>query len=346
MPESTPSSSTTLQTSGTEGGRIALAGRSLLGGLLMGIANVVPGISGGAMLLLMGVYKAFLDGLADLTSLRWRSLSAWLVVAVVGFGALTSIAFLAGPMKWLLVTYRFEVYSVLIGMRLGVIPTVWHLAGGKRGATRGLWIGMGVGVVLTSLAAIFKYNPDIIGTAGTSPAMLFFGGLIAASATILPGLDGSYLLMLLGQYVPVLGAIDRFKDGVLARDFAAISAELWTLVPFGMGAAIGIAGVAVLLRWLFKKYPAPTIGLLLGVLMGAFIGLYPFASYVQPAVGDVIKGVTITAENLASIDKDDWKLKFYSPTLMQFGISIVLIIAGLVAARLLARLDPEERQVQ
>jgi len=152
--------------------------------------------------------------------------------------------------------------------------------------------------------------------------------------------------MLLGQYVPVLGAIDRFKDGVLARDFAAISAELWTLVPFGMGAAIGIAGVAVLLRWLFKKYPAPTFGLLLGVLMGAFIGLYPFASYVQPAVGDVIKGVTITAENLASIDKDDWKLKFYSPTLMQFGISIVLIIAGLVAARLLARLDPEERQVQ
>lgn len=346
MPESHPSSPTASQTSGAEGGRIALAGRSLLGGLLMGIANVVPGISGGAMLLLMGVYKAFLDGLADLTSLRWRSLSAWLVVAVVGFGALTSIAFLAGPMKWLLVTYRFEVYSVLIGMRLGVIPTVWHLAGGKRGATRGLWIGMGVGVVLTSLAAIFKYNPDIIGTAGTSPAMLFFGGLIAASATILPGLDGSYLLMLLGQYVPVLGAIDRFKDGVLARDFAAISAELWTLVPFGMGAAIGIAGVAVLLRWLFKKYPAPTFGLLLGVLMGAFIGLYPFASYVQPAVGDVIKGVTITAENLASIDKDDWKLKFYSPTLMQFGISIVLIIAGLVAARLLARLDPEERQVQ
>lgn len=313
----------------------------LIGGLLMGVANIVPGISGGAMLLLVGVYAAFIASLADLTSFRWRSTRPWLTVGFVGMGALTSIALLAGPVKYLIVTYRWEVFSVLIGMRLGVIPTVWRMA---RPPTPALWAGVAGGVVFTGLAALVQYNPQWLGAAGTSAPMLFLGGLIAASATILPGLDGSYLLIVLGQYVPILGAISRFKEAVLAGDVSAALTPMGMLVPFGLGAAIGIGGVSLVLRWLLEHRPKPTLGVLLGVLCGAFIGLYPFARYVPPQLGDTIKGVAVTEQTLPTIEKDDWPLEFFVPTAAQAGWAVLLLVAGFVLAILLARMDPEARK--
>lgn len=317
-----------------------------VGGLLMGVANIVPGISGGAMLLLMGVYAAFLTGLADITSLRWR-FRAFVAVGCVGVGALISIFLLAGPVKDLLFHYRWQSYSVLIGMRLGIIPAVWKLAGGRAAASRSLWIGAALGILLTGVAAIFKYRPDLLGAAPTSSPMLFLGGLLAASATILPGLDGSYLLLLLGQYVPVLAAIDRLKDALTAGDLSAATSPFLTLLPFGLGAAIGIGGVAVLLRFLFQRFPRPTFGLLLGVLCGAFIGLYPFATYRAPSVGDTLRGVPIaSAEQAAAIKPEDWPLAFFSPTATQTAAALGFIALGVFLAWLLSRLDPENRQEQ
>lgn len=317
-----------------------LAGLGLAGGLLMGVANIVPGISGGAMLLLVGVYAAFLTGLADLTSLRWR-VRAFVAVGCVGLGAMTSILLLAGPVKDLIFHYRWQTYSVLIGMRLGIIPAIWLMA---RPATGSLWIGMAAGVLVTGLAAIFKYRPDLIGAAGTSPAMLFAGGLMAASATILPGLDGSYLLLLLGQYVPVLGAIDALKDAVVARAWDDAVAPLTLLIPFGLGAAVGIGGVSILLRHLFRKHPKPTFGVLLGVLCGAFIGLYPFAAFRAPVPGESVKGRLLPdAEAAAAVATDDWPLAFFAPTLTQAVSSALLIAAGVALAFALSRLDPENR---
>jgi putative membrane protein len=317
-----------------------LIGLGLAGGLLMGVANIVPGISGGAMLLLMGVYAAFLTGLADITSLRWR-VRAFVAVGCVGIGALTSIVLLAGPVKDLIFHYRWQTYSVLIGMRLGIIPAIWLLA---RPATRSLWIGLAAGLLITGLAAIFKYRPDLLGAAGTGPAMLFAGGLMAASATILPGLDGSYLLLLLGQYVPVLAAIDTLKSAVTAADWPATAKPLTLLIPFGLGAAIGIGGVSVLLRWLFNKHPKPTFGVLLGVLCGAFIGLWPFAYFRQPLPGDTIKGRLIAdAEAANLVAKENWPLQFFTPTPTQLALCAALIAAGIAAAFLLSRLDPENR---
>jgi putative membrane protein len=328
-----------------------LAFRCLIGGLLMGIANIVPGISGGAMLLLTGVYTAFLTALANLSSLRWRIWRSWLVVGFVGSGAMTSIVLLAGPTLYLIVNFRFQVYCVLIGMRLGVIPTVWSLAKKSPGRDTSLWAGAAVGVVLTSAAAVFKYNPDLVGELGSHPATLFLGGLLAASATILPGLDGSYLLMLLGQYNPVLKAISDAKDAAFKLDVAGVWQQMGTLVPFGLGALIGIGGVALLLRWLFDRFPKPTFGLLLGVLVGAFVGLYPFGSYVQPMEGQRVRGEVVTGAMLAPggkfgpDERHKWPVRFSTPSTSELAAALGLIVLGFGAALALTKLDPEERNM-
>lgn len=326
----------------------ALAVRGGIGGLLMGAANTVPGVSGGSMLLLMGVYTAFLSALANLTSFRWRSWRSWLLVGMIGCGAATSILLLAGPMKWLVVTFRFQVYCVLIGMRLGIVPVVWRLAVKSPGSRASLWYGITGGLLVSAAAAVLKYYPDLLGLDAASGGMLFFGGLIAAAVMILPGLDGSYILMLLGQYAVVLGSVDRFKTAFFSRDTAGVMAELSTLVPFGIGAALGLGGMAMLMRWLLVRFPKPTFGVLVGMLIGALIGLYPFATYVQPEVGQTVRGVTVTAESMAEggrfseAKRENWPVETYSPTTAQVGLALLLILTGFVAAYLLSLIEPEE----
>jgi putative membrane protein len=326
----------------------ALAVRGGIGGLLMGAANTVPGVSGGSMLLLMGVYTAFLAALANLTSFRWRSWRSWLLVGMIGCGAATSILLLAGPMKWLVVTYRFQVYCVLIGMRLGIVPVVWRLAVKSPGSRASLWYGIAAGLLASSAAAVLKYYPDLLGLDAASGGMLFFGGLIAAAVMILPGLDGSYVLMLLGQYAVVLGAVDRFKTAFFSRDTAGVMAELGTLLPFGFGAALGLGGMAMLMRWLLVHFPKPTFGVLVGMLLGALIGLYPFGTYVQPEVGQTVRGVLVTPESMApggrfsEAKRENWPVEMYTPTTAQVGLALLLVLAGFAAAYLLSLVEPEE----
>lgn len=316
-----------------------LLARGYFGGLLMGVANIVPGISGGAMLLLVGMYTRFITALADVVSFQWR-LRTFATLASIGAGAITSILFLAGFVKFMVVHHRMETFAVFIGMRLGSLPVVWRMA---RPATPSTWWGALVGVVVTGAMATFVYRPDIISNLGLGgPPMMFAAGLAGASATILPGMDGSYIMMLLGQYVPILSAIDAFKDALSAGDVGAMVDAFLTLLPVAIGVALGLGGVSLLLRHLLVKYPKFIFGVLLGIIVGALIGLWPFGRYVPPEVGDVIKGVVVTEATRATIPADDWRVVFYAPGFREIGIALVLIVAGFVAALLLQKLEPKD----
>jgi len=322
--------------------RFALAPRSLVAGLLMGVANIVPGISGGAMLLILGVYHAFLEAIAAVTTLRFK-IHHLVVIACIGAGAGTSILLLAGIVRDAIVTHRWQTYSIVAGMRLAAVPIVWRLA---RPATPSLWTGMIIGLILTAGAAAFTYSPAAQSGLASSPLMNFTAGLLGASATILPGMDGSYILMLLGQYVPILSAIDRFADALRAGDLAAMLEPCKVLIPTGIGVALGIGGVAIAMRWLLAKFPKPTYGVLLGVLLGAFIGLYPFGTYRAPVVGDRVAGQLVTEQTLSKLqdDKDKWPLEFFTPTTTQVAMSLALVALGLIAGWALTKLEREEER--
>lgn len=316
-----------------------LMARGYMGGLLMGVANIVPGISGGAMLLLVGMYTRFILAIADIVTFRWR-LRTFATLGAIGAGAGTSILFLAGPVKYMVLHHRMETFAVFIGMRLGSLPVVWRMA---RPATPATYWGALLGLVVTGAMATFVYRPDIISNLGLGgPPMMFAAGLAGASATVLPGMDGSYIMMLLGQYVPVLGAIDDFKDAIGAGDMGAVFAAFLRLLPVAIGVALGLCGVSLALKHLLAKFPKFIFGVLLGIIVGALIGLWPFGRYVPPEVGDVIQGVVVTQANRAGIPMDDWRVAFYAPTAAEAGIALALIAAGFVAALLLAKLEPKD----
>jgi putative membrane protein len=305
----------------------------------MGFANVVPGISGGTMLLMVGVYQRFVAGVAEVTTLvlRFPSLA---LLACIGTGAVISILLSAGPIKDAVVEHRWIAFSLFIGLRLGAIPIVLKLC---RPFSTKVWVGVAAGLVITAILGMAQYIGD--GTSSSADSgwyMRFAAGLAGASATILPGMDGSYFLLLMGQYVPILGAVDRFKDALTAGDLSGAITQVLFLLPVMVGVAIGIGGVSVLMRWLFRRHLQVTGGVLMGVLVGAVFGLWPFRQPVQPAIGQTLGNLTVTAENLPTLSKEDWPVAFFTPTPTQILASLGLVIAGLVIAWIFTKLDPEE----
>ncbi|MCH2181245.1 MAG: DUF368 domain-containing protein [Mariniblastus sp.] len=310
--------------------------RSLYGGFLMGLANLVPGISGGTMLLVAGVYPRFIKAIAELSRFRFRFRSILVLGCVTLAGAL-SILLCAGFLKEMVVHQRWLMYSLFIGLTLGGIPVVWRIA---KPATWSLTLPGLIAFLAMVLLAILQSN-NVSGSSSSGIVMLFLAGLTGASAMILPGLSGGYILLLLGQYVPILSAIDQFKDAIKAGDMmAAVDPAVSVLLPVGIGLLAGIVVVGNLLQWLLKRYQKPTLGLLLGLLIGSVVGIYPFQTAYEPKPGDVVKGQVVTQQDLAEgrIDQEDWPVTYFQPRPDQVGWSLLLIGLGLVTTIGVAKL--------
>jgi len=324
------------------GGSRMLAARGVIGGTLMGLANLVPGISGGTMLLAAGVYPGFIAAIAEVTTLRFRVRSVVLLAAIVGSAAL-AILMLAGSVRDLVVHYRWMMYSLFIGLTLGGVPLLWRLA---RPATPALFAGAGVAF---ALMCIMAFTGAATGGGEASTTLVFFSGLAAASAMILPGVSGGYLLLLLGQYETILGTVDQLKRGLLGdavtgtgSDLDLVLDAMRVVIPLGLGVVAGVVGVSNLLKWLLSRFEKATLGALLGLLLGAVVGLWPFQETEPPRPGDVIKGRTVTVENAASFDAEDWHLRRFDPGAREWAGSIALVGCGLLATILIGRVGNED----
>jgi putative membrane protein len=315
--------------------------RGLLGGVLMGLANLVPGISGGTMLLAAGVYPSFIHSIAELTRLRIQP-RPLIVLATIGGAAVAAIGLLAGPTRDLVVEHRSLTYSFFIGLTLGGLPLVWRLA---RPFTRSVWI-----------AALFAFLLMVVMAFGTNGAggggpqsilLLVFSGVAGASAMILPGISGGYLLLLLGQYESILGSIERLKEGLIGAaglDAVRIGEALGVLVPVGIGVVVGIVAVSNALRWLLARHEKPTLGLLIGLLLGAVVGLYPFQEPVPPEPGFAHRGVPVAPEALAEVPIEDWPLVRFTPSAGELATACGVGLAGLVLTLAISRFGEERNE--
>jgi len=316
-----------------------MAVRSAIGGLLMGLANLVPGISGGTMLLAVGVYPDFVRSIAEVTTFRFRLRSILILCCVIAAAAL-AILLGAGPVKNLVVDRRWIMYSLFIGLTLGGIPIVWKMLE-KR--TRAMWIGFAAGFCAMGAMTFMQLAEHSAQSGKAGYVMLFVAGIAGASAMILPGVSGGYLLLILGQYVLILSAVDRFRESLENGDIgAAVDVGLTVGLPVGIGVVLGVVCVSNLLRVLLDRYRTPTLGVLLGLLLGAVIGLWPFQQGVRPEAGEVFKGRVLTVEMLEDLEPDDYPTRFFRPSGMQAGGSVLLVLVGFGVTSAIARLGRDK----
>ncbi len=319
-------------------------GRSAFGGILMGLANLVPGISGGTMLLAAGIYPKFVNAIAEVTTFRFR-LHSLIVLCSVAVSALIGIVAFAGVLKELVVHHRWVMYSLFIGLTLGGIPLVYQLA---KPVSKPVIIGA-CSSFLAMLGLAMLQSDSAAVPSESNFFMLTVAGLAGASAMILPGVSGGYLLLLLKQYVPILDGISQFKDALSDRDLsAAMEPALQVMLPVGIGVVVGIVAVSNLLKWLMKRYKPATLGVLIGLLLGSVIGLWPFQMAVEPIVGEtVVKGRMVTEENKDEFEPMDWPTARFVPNTMQIAGSFGLVVLGMAITMGVAKIgaaagDPSE----
>lgn len=313
-----------------------LVARSLLGGVLMGLANLVPGISGGTMLLASGVYPAFIGAVTDLTALRLRPRSLLVLGSVVA-AAGVAILFLAGAVKALVVDHRWVMYALFIGLTLGGLPVIWRLIDRP---SRSVWAGAAAGAVGMAVLAWLQITRAGGGAMGGSgPLPLLLAGVAGASAMILPGVSGGYLLLVLGQYLPILSAIERFKDALGAGRWSeVIDVALRVGLPVGIGVVIGIAGVSHLLKLLLRRRRDATLGVLLGLLVGAVAGLWPFQRADGPAAG-------ADRHAAAAVDvAGEQPIDYFRPSAGQAVLALGFVLVGVAVTMGVARIGGEESE--
>lgn len=347
---------------------LALAVRGGVGGVLMGLANLVPGISGGTMLLAAGVYPRFIAAIGELTTLKFRKASIVVLGSVI-VAALAAIVLLAGPVKELVVNQRWVMYSLFIGLTLGGVPVVWrlitaapgsHTADEKQRPTATVWIAALIGFIAMAALAVYQSAGGGSDVERTGFVFMLLAGVAGASAMILPGVSGGYLLLVLGVYVPILAGVDAFKDGLKAQDMEVLTTVgLAVVLPVGLGVVLGVVGVSNLLRWLLAKFEKATLGVLLGLLLGAVVGLWPFQAASPPEQGQLIKGREVGELALFNpdrpprtnwvyrdtgelVDLEDFPTMYFKPSPTQIGGAVGLIVLGLAITLLVDRLGREK----
>jgi putative membrane protein len=256
-------------------------------GFCMGASDVVPGVSGGTMAFIMGIYEDLIDAIRSFNMRSARLLFtlqireclnavSWQFLLSVGIGILLAIFTLAQGLAWLLDNQPVLIWSFFLGLILASVFTVVPRI--KRwGAST--WISFFLGML-----GIYFLVGIVPGNTPNHPLFLFISGATAICAMILPGISGSFILVLMGKYQYILEAVNQ-------RDFGI-------LLIFTAGAVAGIIAFSRLLGWLLKRYHDIMVAFLIGLMLGSLRKVWPWKETIKTAAdrhGDVIPVVQVNA---------------------------------------------------
>ncbi len=253
--------------------------RNILNGMIIGVANIIPGVSGGTMAVSLGIYDKMISSVTGLRK-AWKKSLAFLVPILLGAGI--SIVLFAQLMEYLLDKQALPTGLTFIGLIFGGLPMLWKLMreekqkAGQKGFSVSnvlcFLIFLGIAVALPLLKSHDSENAVLAFGVGNS-VILFFLGILAAGTMVIPGVSGSMVLMILGYYYGVLNAVNGFLDALQAFDFGALLSYASLLVPFGIGVLIGIVGIAKLIDFLLRRFAVSTYCGVFGLIVASPFGI-------------------------------------------------------------------------
>ncbi len=248
--------------------------RYIIYGAIIGIANIIPGVSGGTMAVILKIYDKLIQSISNVKDDFWGSVK-FLTPIVVGAG-LGIVAF-SKIIEYCLEHFAVATNLVFIGLIIGSIPMIFHKTNEERYTISGLIIGM---ICLGIMIYMGVVSPEESGTIITTLTVMsfiriFICSFVAAGAMIIPGISGSFVLLLLGIYTTILTAISDFN--------------IMILVPVALGCGLGILVCAKIIDKLFASFPQQTYSGILGLMVGSIFVLFPsFVINIEFIVGIVL----------------------------------------------------------
>lgn len=253
-------------------------------GLAMGAADVVPGVSGGTIAFISGIYEELIETIHNIDfaffkiwkkegfSNAWKHYNLSFLSALFA-GIFISIISLAKLITVLLSDYPVMVWSFFFGL---VIASIAYVS--KQITNWRLSI-----IVALLIAAVLSYLITIADPIGSpeSTWFLFFAGFIAIIAMILPGISGAFILLLLGAYTAVIGIVTQLSEGITTLNSSMFFSALGKLLIFAAGAIVGLKVFSRALNWMFKFHKNLILAVLAGFMIGALNKIWPWKEVLQ-----------------------------------------------------------------
>lgn len=272
--------------------------KQVLKGVVIGVANIIPGVSGGTMMVSMGIYDLLIHSITHLFKQFGKSIRTLLPYFI---GMIVGIVALASLLKQLFAVYPLPTYTCFIGLILGGLgPLFAKVDKRKIGPAAILAFVLFFALVVWMGLMNDVSNPERLELNVGVVLILVVVGAIAAATMIIPGVSGSMMLMLLGYYTPILNAVNDLKDALLGGNFSAATHPILILLPFGVGVVLGIFGVAKAIEWLMAKCPTPTYCGVLGLVLASPVAILLNPDIQWNNVGHIIAGVVTFAVGFAA----------------------------------------------
>lgn len=320
-----------------------------LKGMAMGAADVVPGVSGGTIALITGIYKELIDSFSKINLglfkiiknegivAAFRSVNGPFLLALIS-GIVVSILSLAKLFHYLIEHKPVLVWSFFFGL---IIASVWLVGKLVKNWDRSAIVALIIG-------ALISYAITVLSPASGPDTLwyLFISGMLAFVAMILPGISGSFILLLLGAYHLVLGKVSSLIDSVRDFDTELLLNNVIALGIFAVGGIIGLLSFSRILKWMFEKYESRTLALLSGFLIGSLNKVWPWKQTTEVYIkhqGEANESIVplmqknvLPNDSFRFISEADSQLGIIHKD-PQLGFAILLAIVGFLLIFLLER---------
>ena len=273
--------------------------KSVLKGIVIGIANIVPGVSGGTMMVSMGIYDKLIHCITHLFSEFKKSVKFLFPIAV---GMVIAIVGSSFALKELFARIPIQTNLLFVGLILGGLPAIGKNVKGKRIRIGHIIAALVFFALVAGMAAMGETegaSADLSFSVGNM-LVLFVVGVITSATMVIPGVSGSMVLVLVGFYKPVLLTITNFITALVHLDMNGILAGCGILIPFGIGVVAGIFAIAKVVEIVFDKYPLYAYWAIIGLIVASPVAivLMNLKVFSQMTVFSAVTGVIALAAGL------------------------------------------------
>ncbi|WP_299161102.1 DUF368 domain-containing protein [uncultured Eudoraea sp.] len=288
-----------------------------LKGFAMGAADVVPGVSGGTIAFISGIYEELITSINSINFSKfkvlkkegfksfWKAINGNFLLALFS-GIFISVFSLAKMISWLLVNQPILLWSFFFGL---VFASIFFIA-----RVIEKWnLGTISAFVLGALLAYYITTLPPSENTGSLP-FLFLSGALAVCAMILPGISGAFILVLLGSYKTILDAVHE--------------QELYTVATVAMGAVFGLLSFARLLKWMFENYRNSTLALLTGFILGSLNKIWPWKKVLETKIFGK-KVIPVSEVNISPFQYEGDNQLLYAVLLALLGFCVIFILEKL-----------------
>jgi len=300
-----------------------------LKGMAMGAADVVPGVSGGTIAFISGIYQELIDSINNISfdffkvwkneglKVAWTKINGGFLIALI-LGIAISILSLAKVITYLLKNEPIAVWSFFFGLVIASIVLIgqqiknWDLK-----SLSSIAIASMISYYIT-IAEPFA-SPE-------SNFYLFISGFIAIIAMILPGVSGAFILLLMGSYEVVMQVINQFREGLLKWNLEILGQALLKILVFGLGAILGLKLFSKVLHWMFEKHKMLTLSILTGFMIGSLNKVWPWKKVISTRINSHGETVPFIEESILPVHFEGDPNIFLAIGLMVAGFLTIFML--------------------